>query len=254
VTTFDVRHRAVAALAAARDRAFLPEAYAGQESFVSAAEVLGLASAAGVGAGCRVLDLCCGVGGPGRLVARATGCDLVGVDSNVGALALARANAAARARFLAASVPELPLESRFDVVLLVETVLAFSDKPALLREVARVLGAGGRFAFTFEEGQPLSDDEREAMPRGDTVWLVELETMLELLAAHGFAVRWLDDWTAEHAARAARLGACFAADGAAIAAALGERALGELLGAHLRWAEWLGDRRVRKLAVVCERM
>ena len=47
----DLRHRAVAALARARSIASLPEAYFGQESFVSATEILALARAAGVGEG-----------------------------------------------------------------------------------------------------------------------------------------------------------------------------------------------------------
>ena len=37
------------------------------------------------------------------------------------------------------------------MVLLLETMLAFPDKEALVGEVARVLGPGGRFAFTVEE-------------------------------------------------------------------------------------------------------
>lgn len=253
-TTPDHRHRAVAALARARCRAYLPEAYAGQESFVSAAEVLALAGAAGVRAGTRVLDLCCGVGGPGKLIARSTGCRLFGVDRSPSALALARSGAASGARFLAATVPTLPLAVTFEVVLLIETVLAFADKARLLFEVARVLAPGGRFAFTFEEGPPLSTAERAVMPGGDTVWLIELAPMRELLSAAGLTVRSLADRTAEHAGLAGRLGAAFAEDGAAITAALGAPALDALLLAHARWAEWLGARRVRKLAMVCERV
>jgi hypothetical protein len=154
---------------------------------------------------------------------------------------------------VAANVPALPLQVGFEVVLLIETVLAFADKGALVSEVARLLAPGGRFAFTFEEGVPLSAAERQAIPRGDTVWLIEVASMLELLRANGLAVRSLRDHTLEHAACAARLGAAFADDAAAIAAALGEAALGELVRAHDRWAEWLGAGRVRKLAIVCER-
>ena len=69
-------------------------------------------------------------------------------------------------------MPPLP-DGRFDVVLLLETMLAFPDKAALLAEVARVLEPGGRFAFTVEEGRPLTAGERARMPDADTVWLVE---------------------------------------------------------------------------------
>jgi SAM-dependent methyltransferase len=248
------RHRAVAALAAARRRAFLPETYAGQESFVSAAEVLELARAAGVESGTRVLDLCCGVGGPGRLVAAATGCRLIGVDRDPGALVLARAGAPWRSRFVAAAMPALPLASTFEVVLLLETVLAFADKAALLAEVGRIVAPGGRLAFTFEEGVPLSAAERAAMPAGDTVWPVELVSMRELLATAGLTIRSLADRSAEHAGLARRLASAYAADGPAIAAALGVPALDALLASHALWVEWLQAGRLRKLAVVCERV
>ena len=83
------RHVEVAALALARQRAYHPEPYDGQESFVGRDEIVALAAAAGIGRGTRVLDLCCGIGGPGRLIARATGCRLYGVDLHPGALVLA---------------------------------------------------------------------------------------------------------------------------------------------------------------------
>jgi len=250
----DFRHRAVAALARARSTASLPEAYFGQESFVSAKEILALARAAGVGEGTRVLDLCCGVSGPGSLIARSTRCLMFGVDSSPSALALGRARAVPGSRFVAARVPTLPFTTTFDVVLLIETMLAFADKPRLVDEVARLLVRGGRFAFTFEEGPPLSAAERASIPGGDTVWLIELVAMREVLERAGLVVRSLADHTAEHAAFAGRLLAAFASDGAAIAAALGGTNLDSLLAAHARWTEWLGEARVRKLAVVCERM
>jgi sarcosine/dimethylglycine N-methyltransferase len=201
-----------------------------------------------------VLDLCCGVGGPGNLIARTTGCRLLGVDGSPSALALARDQAPPGSLFVAASVPVLPFTGPFEVVLLIETMLAFADKGPLLAEVGRLLTAGGRFAFTFEEGPPLSAAERAAMPGGDTVWLLELPAMRELLAAAGLAVRSVADHTAEHADCAGRLRDAYAADGVAIAAALGPPALDALLASHALWADWLGARRARKLVMVCERV
>jgi hypothetical protein len=46
----------------------------------------------------------------------------------------------------------------------------------------------------------------------------------------------------------------FAADAADIAAQIGDRALEELVAAHRLWTEWLADGRVRKIAVVAEKM
>ena len=47
---------------------------------MSAREILNLARATGVDARTRVLDLCCGSGGPALHLARQTGCRIVGVD------------------------------------------------------------------------------------------------------------------------------------------------------------------------------
>ena len=140
--------------------------YVGQESFMSAAEILSLAAQAGVGTGVAVLDVCCGTAGPGCLVTRELGCDYLGVDSSETAIELARQRAR-NLRFVVGQVPPLPAGS-FDVVLLLEAMLAFPDKDPLLRAVAAALRPGGRFAFTLEEGPPLSADERAAMPDADT--------------------------------------------------------------------------------------
>ena len=45
----------------------------------------------------------------------------------------------------------------------------------------------------------------------------------------------------------------FAANAADIAAQIGRRALDELLAAHRLWVDWLGEGRVRKLALVTKR-
>src|SRR5690349_21949832 len=82
------------ALEQARAAAFPAGEYAGQESFMRASEISALARAARIGPGTRVLDLCCGTAGPGRLITAETGCDYLGVDQSAAALAVARARAA----------------------------------------------------------------------------------------------------------------------------------------------------------------
>src|SRR3954466_14899862 len=146
-----------------------------------AREILALARAAGIGPGVSVLDLCCGVAGPGRLIARELGCTYLGVDSSAEAVDLARQLAAGLdCRFEVARVPPVP-PGPFDVVLLLETMLAFPDKETLLREISRALMPGGRFAFTMEEGLPLTETERARMPDADTVWPTPLAEMLACL-------------------------------------------------------------------------
>jgi SAM-dependent methyltransferase len=250
----DDRAPFIQALRRAREAAYAPGEYVEQESLMRAGEIRALAERAGIAAGVSVLDLCCGVAGPGRFVTRELSCDYLGVDSSASAIDIARERAhGLPCRFEVAQIPPLP-PGTFDVVLLLETMLAFPDKEALLPAISHALTVGGRFAFTLEEGRPLTESEREQMPDADTVWLIPLEEMRTLLQRIGLTVRWQDDCSASHRAVADRLTAAFAADATAIASQIGRRALDELLAAHRLWSEWLGTGRVRKLALVAEKL
>jgi SAM-dependent methyltransferase len=241
------------ALRRARASAYAPGEFVGQESFMTAAEVRDLAVRAGIGPGARVLDLCCGVAGPGRFLTRELRCAYLGVDASAGAVAIARERAVhLPCHFAVARIPPLP-SGLFDVVLLLETMLAFADKDALVRAIFPALRAGGRFAFTLEEGLPLTAAERAAMPHADTVWLTPLDEMAASLQRAGLVVTWQEDHSRAHRATAQALAEAFAADTEEIAAQIGRRALDELLAAHRLWVEWLGEGRVRKLALVAER-
>jgi len=148
--TDDGRRSFDRALRRAREAAYAPGEYVEQESFMGAGEIRALAERAGVAAGVSVLDLCCGVAGPGRFITREFGCSYLGIDASATAVAIARERAGGLpCRFDVARIPPLP-SGVFDVVLLLETALAFRDKEALLRVVARALPRGGRFAFTLE--------------------------------------------------------------------------------------------------------
>jgi SAM-dependent methyltransferase len=250
----DERAPFVEALRRARLSAYAPGEFVEQESFMLASEILGLARRAGIAPGVAVLDLCCGVAGPGRLIARELDCTYLGLDSSSSAIEIARERAAGLpCRFEVALVPAIP-PGPFDVVLLLETMLAFPDKQRLLEVVASVLPVGGRFAFTLEEGLPLGEQERAGMPDADTVWLVPLEQMLAGLERVGLIVRLQEDHSASHLAVAEDLTAAFGADAAAISAQIGSRALEELLAAHRLWSDWLRRGRVRKLALVAEKL
>lgn len=249
----DDRRRFDRALARARRAAYPPGEFVGQESFMRAAEIRALAVRAGVGAGVPVLDLCCGVGGPGRFLTAELGCDYLGVDASPAAIGLARERGGdLPCRFEVAQVPPVP-RGRFDVVLLLETLLAFPDKATLVGEVAAALPAGGRFAFTVEEGAPLTRAERACMPDADTVWPVPLVELCTLLERVGLRVTWHHDASSAHLLVAEEMLASLSADRPAIAAELGRRAVEDLLAAHLLWCHWLRQRRVRKLAFVAEK-
>jgi SAM-dependent methyltransferase len=241
------------ALHRARVTAYAPGEFVGQESFMTAGEIRALGVQAGIGPGVAVLDLCCGVAGPGRFLTRELGCAYLGVDACASAVALARERAGGLpCRFAIARVPALPAGC-FDVVVLLETMLAFEDKDALVREIAAALRPGGRLAFTLEEGRPLTTAERVAMPDADTVWLTTLDSMAASLERAGLAVTWQEDHSHAHCATAQALADAFAADTEDIAGQIGRRALDGLLAAHRLWIEWLGEARVRKLALVAER-
>jgi SAM-dependent methyltransferase len=240
------------ALHRARVAAYAPGEFVGQESFMTAGEIHALAEHAGIGPAVDVLDVCCGIAGPGRFITRELGCDYLGVDSSAGAIALARARTNGEAcRFAIAHVPPLP-DGPFDVVLLLETMLAFQDKDALARAVAAALAPGGRFAFTLEEGSPLTPAEQAAMPDADTVWLTPLDEMAGSLERVGLAVAWHEDHSDGHRVTARALTDAFAADADDIGAQIGRQALDELLAAHRRWVDWLDAGRVRKLALVAQ--
>src|ERR1700734_3396824 len=103
------RGPSLTALERARATAYPAGEYVGQESFMRAAEVRRLARQAGVGPGVSVLDLCCGVAGPGRMITAESGCHSLGIDLPASALATARQLAGELpCRFEQAHLPPLP--------------------------------------------------------------------------------------------------------------------------------------------------
>jgi SAM-dependent methyltransferase len=250
----DERAPFVHALERARLAAYAPGQFVEQESFMRASEMLALAHQAGVAPGVSVLDLCCGVAGPGRFITRELGCCYLGVDFSSSAIEIARERAGELpCRFEVSRVPPVP-PGPFDAVLLFETLLAFPEKGTIVEAVSEALTTGGRFAFTMEEGVPLSESERESMPDADTVWLTPLDEMLICLEQGGLVVRWQADFSRSHQVVADSLLNAFAADAENIAAEIGCRALEELLAAHRLWSDWLKAGRVRKIALVAEKL
>lgn len=218
-----------------------------------AGEIRALAERAGVARGVSVLDLCCGVAGPGRFITEKLGCAYLGIDYSSSALDIARERSGdLPCRFEAAQLPPVP-PGPFDVVLLFETMLAFPEKETLLRGIADALTTGGRFAFTVEEGRPLTEAERQRMPDADTVWLAPLGELMAIMKRVGLCVHWMEDCSRSHRAVADSLTDAFTADAVDIRAQIGHVALEELVTAHRLWSDWLRRGRVRKLAFVAEK-
>ena len=110
-----------------------------------AGEIRALAEQAGIAPGVSVLDLCCGVAGPGRLLTRELGCSYLGVDSSASAVGIARARAGGLpCRFEVAQVPPLP-DGTFDAVTTGFCMRNVGDLQQALKEIQRVLKPGSRF-------------------------------------------------------------------------------------------------------------
>jgi ubiquinone/menaquinone biosynthesis C-methylase UbiE len=100
----------------------------------------------------RVLDVGCGTGIVARLAAEqvAPGGSVAGLDPNAGMLAVARAAAppALGIAWHEAPAEAMPLpDAAFDVVLCQMTLQFIPDRAQALREMRRVLAAGGRVAL-----------------------------------------------------------------------------------------------------------
>lgn len=111
---------------------------------------LDLVEIAALRPGERVLDVACGTGIVARLAAERVGPKgtVAGLDVNPGMIAVAReaTRPSTVIDWYESSAEAIPLEDgRFDAVLCGMGLQFFSDKQAALREIWRVLIAGGRF-------------------------------------------------------------------------------------------------------------
>lgn len=230
--------------------AFPAGEFVGQQSFMTASEIGALARLAGIGPGVSVLDLCCGVAGPGRFITAEFGCTYLGVDRSARALEVAETLAGdLPCRFEQRHLPPLP-DGRYDVILLLETMLAFPDKRALLQDVAAALHPGGRFAFTVEAGRALTLAERAEMPHADTVWPVEIDDLELLLSEVGLAASWRRECTASHLQAARALSRAYCAHSSALSRTIGRQALADLITSHDVWCAWMAAGRIRKYQIV----
>ncbi len=119
--------------------------------------------------GDRLVDLGCGRGGPGLWIAQRSGAALIGLDVVPDAVRQAeqfRASfaLAAPASFRVGSFERTGLPDRYaDAAMSVDSLWMVADKPAALREIARVLRPGGRLALT--SWIPVDPDFRQVLSR-----------------------------------------------------------------------------------------
>jgi SAM-dependent methyltransferase len=127
----------------------------GQNSWLTAAELLKFAHWLELMPGRRLLDVSCGSGGPALHMAKATGCQVLGIDNHEQAVANAKAlthgeGLTEQASFdrLDASQP-LPFSAAsFDAVTCIDAVNHFPDRRMVFSEWTRVLKPGGRLVVT----------------------------------------------------------------------------------------------------------
>ena len=162
-----------------------------------------LATAAGVGPGSRVLDVCAGLAGPARYLAARYGASVCCVELNPdrsrgAALLIRQVGLEGSVTVVRADAMRMPLAAAsFDVVVSQEALLHVPDKVQVIAEAARVLAPGGAIAFTdWVENVPMQAAERNLMWRGMAAQnLQTVDGYRGALLAHGFEAVSVDDLT-----------------------------------------------------------
>lgn len=107
----------------------------------------------GISAGMRVLDIGSGIGGTARFIADRYGARVTGVDLTPAFVEVARelsrmTGLDGLTEYAVGSAYDLPVpDGTVDLAVMMHVGMNLDDKPALFREVARVLAPGGRFAL-----------------------------------------------------------------------------------------------------------
>ncbi len=142
----------------------------------------------------RVLDLCCGIGGPARLIAKKYGSEVVGVDISEFNIQEARkrtqqANLSDKVRFQRADVLDLTFKDEsFTHVFGCDAWVYIQNKGELYQQAAKLLVADGILGFT---------DFRVLNPKNTTYWWENIfgthyietaETYENLLQTSGFTI------------------------------------------------------------------
>ncbi|MGQ4431188.1 methyltransferase domain-containing protein [Streptomyces sp. SAS_260] len=155
----------------------------------------------------HVLDVGCGVGGPGLRVVESTGARLTGISISEEQVKTANrlaeeAGRADRAVFQRADAMQLPFEdASFDAVMALESIIHMPDRETVLTEVARVLRPGGRLVLTdvFERA-PQKVPRHPSIDkfcRNFMVTLADVDGYVAMLHRSGLRLRGLLDIT-EH--------------------------------------------------------
>ena len=176
-----------------------------QDHYGGLEAVEALARRARIDASSRVLDVCAGLAGPARFIARRWGARVTGIDLNperaAGARRLtARVGLGRLVQIVRGDAQRLPFSAQaFSAVVSQEGLLHVPDKGGALAECHRVLMSGGRIAFSdWIARPPLADGERRRLEEWmAAVTLQSIDGYKALLARAGFRAIGADDLSAE---------------------------------------------------------
>jgi sarcosine/dimethylglycine N-methyltransferase len=165
-----------------------------QDHYGGLEAVEALAKRARIDAASRVLDVCAGLAGPARFIARTWGARVTGIDLNAERAAGARrltdrVGLGRLVRMVRGDAQSLPFApAAFTAVVSQEGLLHVPDKGRVLDECCRVLVVGGRIAFSDWIATPrLGDGERRRLEEWmAAVTLQSIEGYKTLLARAGF--------------------------------------------------------------------
>lgn len=176
-----------------------------------------------INASSRVLDLGCGLGGPARYIAGATGARVAGVDLSAEFIETGReltgmALMVDLVDLRQGDIMDLPFqEARFDVAYMIHVGMNIGDKEALFAEVARVLKPGGQFGvydvMAMHENPVVFPVPWASKPEHSA--LVSRQTYREALDSAGFKIVSETDRSEAAQAFFVRLAAAQAAAGGA---------------------------------------
>jgi len=170
---------------------------------LEAVEALG--RRAGINGASRVLDVCAGLAGPARFMARRWGARVTGVDLSPDRAAGARRLSAAvglggLVRMVRGDAQRLPFrDGAFTAVVSQEGLLHVPDKALTLAECRRVLLPGGRLAFSdWIAKSRLGDGERRRLAEWmAAVTLQSIDSYKAMLAGAGFVSAGAEDLSRE---------------------------------------------------------
>ncbi|MGW7634783.1 SAM-dependent methyltransferase [Streptomyces decoyicus] len=187
--------------------------------------------------GQQMLDVGCGTGRPTVRIAERSGGSVLGVtvssaQTQAGRVRAMRAGLSERVTFARADAMDLPQPSEsFDAVWAIESFAHFSDRPAAIREVWRVLRPGGRFVLAdCYEAVPFTHEELGLFRAAFALSRLPVEAARysDMLEEAGFIIRNSRDMSSEFKPTYDLIPSLFAARRDQIAELVGSEAMAQL--------------------------